>query len=287
MMLADEVQNVELKVLVENTAGARRILGAHGLSIHVRAELSDGKQVNILFDTGPSPMVLRDNAEVMGLNFNYLDAIVLSHGHYDHTGGLIEALKLTSKKTPVVAHPHCFNPKFAVDPKIRYNGIPFTQNEVMKYGNLILAKNPVKLSPGILTTGEVPRITDFEKVGKMKTIINGAVVDDKMLDDQALIVNLNGELIVIAGCAHAGIINTIMRAMELTNIRKVRAVIGGFHLIGASEHRIEKTIKYLEKFGVENIMPCHCTGEKAMLKMAIKFKEKFRRIAAGQTLKFS
>ncbi|MCS7386387.1 MAG: MBL fold metallo-hydrolase [Candidatus Methanomethylicota archaeon] len=286
-MEVGQVEKVEVKVLVENTAGAREILGAHGLAIHIKAQLKADKQVNILFDTGPSDMVLKHNAEIMKINFKELDAIVLSHGHYDHTGGLIEALNLTSKRIPVVAHPHCFNPKFVADPKIRYNGIPFTDSQVMKLGNLILAKDPVKLSPGIITTGEVPRITDFEKIRKMKTIINGAVVDDQMLDDQALVINLNGELIIVSGCAHSGIVNTIMRAIKLTNIKKIRAVIGGFHLIGASSERIEKTIKYIDEIGVEKIMPCHCTGEKAMVKMAIKFGEKFQRVVAGSVIRFT
>jgi len=282
------IDEVEIKILVENTAqlGMKNILGAHGLAIHLKIRYDDGKITNILFDTGPSHKVIENNAEEMNVKLNEIDMIVLSHGHYDHTGGLLGVLKSLDRKIPIIAHPDCFLPKFVLKPKFRYNGIPFSTNEIQQYANLICLKEPIEISRQVYTSGEVPRITDFEKISGLKTIREHKIIDDKMLDDQSLIINFKDGLIIITGCAHAGVINIIERAIKITGREDIRAVIGGFHLVGAKRERIEKTIEALKSHKIKEIMPCHCTGEKAIIEMAFKLKEKIKRVSAGNTLIF-
>ncbi len=283
-------EEVTLKVIVENSVklGLKNILGAHGFSALVEVVDEKGVECRVLFDTGPNYSVLRNNCEVMGIDMNKIDAIVLSHGHYDHTGGLLELLNKLSRKVPVICHPDCFKPKFVSKPKIRYNGIPFALRDLENKAWIILSRDPLKIADSIITSGEIPRKTAFEKINRnMLTIVNGKLINDQLLDDQSLIINFKRGAIIITGCAHAGIVNTILRAQELLASSKIEAVIGGFHLISASNSRISETIEYFKNLNIKSIMPCHCTGEKAIHEMYLKMKDKVRTVHAGDVIKFA
>lgn len=282
------IEEVEVKILVENTAklGMKKILGSHGLSIHLNLKYSNQRNIRILFDTGPSFNIIKNNIEVMNIKLNEIDLITLSHGHYDHTGGLLGILKTLNREIPVIAHPDCFLPKFSLKPKLRYNGIPFSINEINQLSHLLCLKEPIEVSRHVYLSGEIPRITSFERISGLKTIKNHSVIDDQMLDDQSLIIKFKDEIIIITGCAHAGIINIVERAVEITRKDSIRAIIGGFHLAGAKKERIEKTIEALKSYDIKEIMPCHCTGDNAIFKMTTEFKDKVKRVYAGSTLTF-
>ena len=286
-MTNQDIIKTRIEIIVENTAGKRYIYGSHGLAIKINTIREDGTETNILFDTGPEPEILKHNLAVLETNLKDIDAIVLSHGHWDHTGGLLEAIKMTKKRIPVICHPDAFNVKLSLKPKIRYSGIPYTINEVKEYAQPILIRNQIEIAPNIIATGEIPRRTTFEKIKGLKTIINRELTDDQMRDDQAIIIKMKDGIIVISGCAHAGIINTIKRAIEITKKEEIKAVIGGFHLIGAQDTRIDKTVEELMKMNIKRVMPGHCTGEKAMIKMANNLKNRYRRIMAGDTITFT
>jgi 7,8-dihydropterin-6-yl-methyl-4-(beta-D-ribofuranosyl)aminobenzene 5'-phosphate synthase len=143
----------------------------------------------------------------------------------------------------------------------------------------------VKIADGITTTGEVPRTTAFENVRGFWTVKDRSFVDDLMLDDQSLVIDVEDKgLIVVAGCAHSGIINTIKYAQKITGNSRVYAVLGGFHLISADAKRIQATVDELKKFDPEFVGPCHCTGKKATKKIAEAFGDRCRPLHTGDVI---
>jgi 7,8-dihydropterin-6-yl-methyl-4-(beta-D-ribofuranosyl)aminobenzene 5'-phosphate synthase len=283
------VKNVQITVLIEdsNSSAKPKLKSKHGLSFFVQAKIGDEK-VTVLMDAGPSSDALLYNVDALGVNLEDVDVVALSHGHYDHTGGLLEALKQMKKRVPVIGHPTLFDPKLSLMPHLRLIGAPVKISDVKSAGGvLLLAANPVKIADGITTTGEVPRTTGFESVSGFWTVHNRSFVDDMMLDDQSLVVDVEGKgLVVVSGCAHSGIINTIKYAQKITGNSRVYAVLGGFHLIGADAKRIQSTVDELEKLDPKFVGPCHCTGKKAAEKFAEVFGDRCRPLHAGDIIKF-
>ena len=282
------VDKLRLTVLAEDSvrnSQVKKLMAIHGLSILLKAETGD-TNIHILMDTGQSSEILLKNADALDVNLRKVDVIVLSHGHYDHTDGLMGALKGIGKQVPVIAHPKAFNVKFVTDPKLRFIGANFTIDDIERNGGkLFLVKTPLKIAEDIIVTGEIERVTDYEKVEDFWTIEENKVVKDFMPDDQALIISLKDKgLVVITGCAHAGIINTIYYAEKITRTNKIYGVLGGFHLLNASEERIEATIRDLAKINPEFLGPCHCTGEKAINKMKEKFGDKCHHLRTGDII---
>lgn len=278
------VKKVKVTVLVEDSVNAEKtnLMAKHGLSFFVEAVTSDG-EVSVIMDTGPSSEALLHNIDVMGINLRKTDVIVLSHGHYDHIGGLIEALKCIGKRVPVVLHPKIFNPKFKVKPFLMFRGAPFTPSDVeMAGGVLLYAENPVTITEGVTTTGEVERTLALGSVEGFWTVDDGSFVKDIMLDDQALLIDIEGKgLVVVTGCAHSGVVNTVRHAKKIMGTDKVYAVLGGFHLASAKNNRIEATVKELEKLNLEFIGPCHCTGSKVVKRFKKAFGDRCVPVQTG------
>ena len=283
------VKNANVTVLMEDSKNPAkpRLKNKHGLSFFIQARIGDDK-VTVLMDTGPSSEALLHNVDAIGVNLEDVNVIALSHGHYDHTGGLLEALKRMKKRVPVIAHPTVFDPKFSLMPHLRLIGAPFNVSDAESAGGVpVFASNPVKIADGVTATGEVPRITAFESVRGFWTAKKGGFVEDVMLDDQSLVIDVEGKgLVVVAGCAHAGIINTVKHAQKITGNSRVYAVLGGFHLWNADNRRIRATITELEKLDTKFVAPCHCTGKKAVKKFAEAFGDRYHRIRIGDTIKF-
>jgi len=284
------VKSARLTFLIENSANKRDkgLVAKHGLSVLVEGEVNDA-HVRVLMDSGPSAEALLNNVDVLGVNLRKIDAVLLSHGHYDHTDGLIGVLKNVNKFVPVIAHPKIFNPKFSTTRrKLRFIGAAFTQSELRNYGGIpLLARNPVSIAKGITTTGEIERVTAYEKVNGFFTVEREQFIKDDMIDDQALVVSLEGKgLVVVTGCAHAGIVNTILHAQKMLKTKKVYAVLGGFHLVDASKERIKATIEDLKKLNIKFLGPCHCTGKKALKTLKEAFGDKCRILKTGDVIKF-
>jgi len=279
------VKRLKLTVLVEDTVSSSRLdlVAKHGLSILAEA---DGRRFSFLMDTGPSSDALLHNAEAMGVDLSKTDLILLSHGHYDHTGGLVGVLKHIGKKVLVVAHPKVFDVKLKIGPSLKYIGSPFKQSEVDASGGVILpARNPVTIMKGVTTSGEIERNIPYEKAKGFWTIDEEKFKEDIMPDDQALIFNIKEKgLVILCGCAHAGIINTIRQARKVTGTDKIYTVVGGFHLTKASDERIKLTIKELLKLGPEVVGPCHCTGSKAVRQLTEAFGDRCKPLRTGDTI---
>ena len=271
---------IKITTLSENTAGPGA-LGEWGLSMFVEA---DGQK--ILFDTGGG-LAAVPNAESMRIDLTAINRIVLSHGHYDHTGGLLEVLRRVGR-TEIIAHPDVWARKYgSLDntPK-RFVGIPFVREALEVTGTTFnLSREPVKLSEHIMTTGEIPMVTDYELVEKYLCVMeDNELKQDPLDDDLALIIDTEFGLVVILGCAHHGIINTLKQVKKVTGKELIYAAIGGTHLIHASKERLEKTAEALKEMGVQYLGVSHCTGFTASAFLAREFGERFFQNNAGTRL---
>jgi 7,8-dihydropterin-6-yl-methyl-4-(beta-D-ribofuranosyl)aminobenzene 5'-phosphate synthase len=252
--------NGRITVLVENTAGGQGLLAEHGLSFWI--ELGHKR---ILFDTGQGNLLI-GNARRLGIRLELADAIVLSHGHYDHTGGLGDALRCVGRPK-VYAHPAVLAPKFArsTDGTVRDVGIScLGPQDVRERAEFVRVEGPTEVCEGLRLTGPVPRTTDFEDTGGAFFRDKDCTEPDELIDDQAAFVETSAGTVVILGCAHAGVINTLRHVQSLTHGRAIHTVIGGMHLVNASDERMDKTVAELRRLDVQRLLPCHCTGFEAM-----------------------
>ena len=262
---------IRIATLSENTANLG-FLAEWGLSI-----LVEFNGIRVLVDTG-STFSAAHNAQLMGIDLATIDCIVLSHGHADHTGGLREVLRLKGE-VEVIAHPDIWTAKYTRrgQQSVRYNGMPFSRKELESLGaRFKFAREPVHITENILTTGEIPMISGYEEIENNLFVRKaGKLHPDPLADDLALIIDTEFGLVVILGCAHRGIVNTVRHAQNLTGKELVYAVIGGTHLVRSSEERIEKTIADLKEIGIQRLGVSHCTGFKASARLSQEFEDTF------------
>jgi 7,8-dihydropterin-6-yl-methyl-4-(beta-D-ribofuranosyl)aminobenzene 5'-phosphate synthase len=259
------------------------LLGEWGFSAFVEI---DG--LTILLDAGLSTTAAH-NAGILGIDLKKVDRIILSHGHYDHTGGLQNVLRLMRKKIEVIAHPDVWAEKYSrqQDASYRYVGIPFPRPVLESLGaSFTLTREPVRITDNVLTTGEIPEITEYEHIEPDRFWIkdDGEMKPDPLADDLALIINTPPGLVVLCGCGHRGLVNTLRRAQQLTRKQEIRMVIGGIHLINTSEERVRLTLAALDELGVQKIGVSHCTGLPAAVIMARELGDRFFFNNAGTRL---
>jgi 7,8-dihydropterin-6-yl-methyl-4-(beta-D-ribofuranosyl)aminobenzene 5'-phosphate synthase len=263
--------DIRITTLTENTANYG-FLAEWGLSILVEV---DGKR--ILLDTGLSFSAIH-NAQLLGINLETIDKIVLSHGHADHTGGLRDVLQIKGE-VDIVAHPDLWSLKYVRRKKddLHYGGIPFSREALEGYGaRFNLTQKPFRISDHVITTGEIPMVTDYEVIDDNIFIKeNDTLRPDPLADDMALVIDSDFGLVVVLGCGHRGIVNTLRHAQNITGKDLVYAAIGGTHLFRASKERLEKTITDLKKMGVQKLGVSHCTGFLPSARLAQEFGDVF------------
>jgi 7,8-dihydropterin-6-yl-methyl-4-(beta-D-ribofuranosyl)aminobenzene 5'-phosphate synthase len=276
--------NFKITTLCENNVaqGGESLLGEHGLSFYIEAE-----KRRILFDTGQN-LALANNAEVLGIDLSRIDTVVLSHGHYDHSGGLKSLLEC-NKDFTLYAHPEVFGRKVkGTGDNPKYIGIPIDRKALEQKGIKVrLDKNPVRIAPGITTTGEIPLENDFETVGSNFTLKNGEnYAADTLVDDRALILDTDKGSVVLLGCSHRGVVNTLNHVTQITGCKTIHAILGGLHLGKASQDKLDKIMSHLRGFGLEKIGVGHCTGPQAFLALANEFKGRVYLDTVGNVMEF-
>lgn len=274
---------LKIVVLAENTAEGRGIQGEHGLAFWIECA---GQR--ILFDTGQG-LVLSGNAAVLNVDLSTAEAVVLSHGHYDHTGGLAQVLERVVRPLPVYAHPGALEPKYRAKASGVYPiGMPVSCLRAARgrAARLSLSTDAVVIAPGIRMTGEIPRIHDEERSQEHFCLDDEGRQDDPVADDQALIVETGTGIVVLLGCAHAGVINTLDRVRDLTDRAPLRAVVGGMHLRSATPERLAWTIRELRRFDIASLYPMHCTGFAATAALWQALPGRVQSAGAGAALTF-
>jgi 7,8-dihydropterin-6-yl-methyl-4-(beta-D-ribofuranosyl)aminobenzene 5'-phosphate synthase len=266
------------------------LLAEHGLSLLITV-FRNGTSHTVLLDTGYNSATMLHNMDYLGVDPSGIEAVILSHGHMDHSGGLNPLLERLNRTVALVAHPDAFRQRFLVRPQLGKVSFPLTagtENQQELSAEFVDASGPVVLAEKtILVSGEVPRTTAFEK-GMPGACMeeHGEMVPDAIRDDQSLTIKLAGHgLVVISGCAHAGIINSVRYARDLTGESRVAAVIGGFHLSGPDmAPAVDRTVAELKRLSPDLIMPMHCTGWDAIQRLQNEFPDSFVLSSVGTKL---
>jgi len=273
------LNQVKLTILAENRVSDPRLLAEQGLSIFV--ETPNG---NLLFDTGQTDAFIR-NARELDIDLKSIQAIVLSHGHYDHTGGLPHFLR-EIKKTDIYCHPATTNKKYKVYPGGRLDiGVPWEESKLKTLGAHFITKaHPYELLNDIWISGEIPRNTKYEKIDEIyQQRVLESYIHDEMHDDMALVLNARKGLIVLLGCGHAGAVNSLKHAMRIIGRKEVYALVGGMHLQHTPEERIRQIVNNIRKINPKYLVPLHCTGFSAIRMMFHKFKNRVKLLNVGDS----
>jgi len=272
------LKHLDITVLVENQPAGRGLLGEHGLAFHLRA---DGR--DLLFDTGQG-LTLLHNADALGIDLSALSAIVLSHGHYDHSGGLPGVLDRCGA-VDIFLHPAALRPKFNREGKDI--GAPMASIAALGHARRVHAtERPTEIIPGLFVSGPVPRRNDFEDTGGPFYCDAHKQEEDTLPDDQSLYAVLPEGVVVILGCCHAGVVNTLEYISELTGGQRIHAVIGGTHLLRANDERLAHTAGLLEILDIKILAPNHCTGLNAQCYLRSRFPDRFVEAPAGKRFHF-
>jgi 7,8-dihydropterin-6-yl-methyl-4-(beta-D-ribofuranosyl)aminobenzene 5'-phosphate synthase len=332
-MFIPEIEKISITILMDNStdlilknsAHASRIpliiddklnlpppVAEHGFSVLISITTKDNRQDQYLFDTGVTEYGVIHNADLFGVDFNNINGIILSHGHFDHSAGLINILKgLSSQRrsslVDIFVHPDAFLRRWLVLSDGRKARMPsLDENLLNSLGATVHKSDDIVLlpkgkNPSLLLTGQIPRTTSFEKGFPNQyaedpdnidpSSNNPKLIPDPLVrDDQAIVMNVrNKGLIILTGCGHAGVVNTLNYAKEVTGIDRIYAIMGGFHLPadgGIYEAAMEPTIRELQNADPEYVIPCHCTGWKATNKIIDLMPDRFIQSAVGTTFNF-
>lgn len=277
-----KVDTTKITILIDNQAGTG-LVAEHGFSLWIETA-----NKHLLFDTGQGT-AFEKNAITLGIDLATTDMLVLSHGHYDHTGGVPTCLRIAGK-AELYCHPGAVLPRYSVrngvTRSLRMPTETMLAIDKLPTGQVHWVQHSLLVTDTIGLTGPIPRQTNFETPGEPFFLDTKGLRPDPIDDELALWIRTEQGLIVCVGCAHAGLENTLNHVQRLNKGLRIRAVIGGFHLLNAEEQHIERTITALRILAVDQIVPCHCTGERAVAQLNTAFSKGSCSGAAGMTFVF-
>ena len=276
-------ETIALTTLVENSVHARGLRAEHGLSFHLQV----GSR-SLLFDTGQTDLLLH-NAHKLRISLADTEAIVLSHGHNDHTGGLRTAHK-AAPQARLFLHCAALTQKFVRNPDSTTRSIGMdeaTAETIRRAAKAVVwTRNPTEVLDGLFVTGEIPRQNTFEDTGGPFFRDAAGTQPDPLLDDQVLYFDTQEGLVVLFGCAHSGVVNTLEYIQHLTGGRPIHAILGGLHLLTASPERMQQTIAAFRRLDIQRLAPGHCTGLPALAQLWTAFPDRCSSCAVSTSLLF-
>lgn len=273
---------VELTILTENCVERVHPYGLtaeHGFACHLLTDRGA-----YLFDTGGGQTLI-NNATRLQIDLHELQGIILSHGHFDHTGGLVQVLEQTGGGVPIYGHPDIFKPHFSSNGGVtRDVGMPWTREHLEKLGaRFELTDQPYEITPGMVLSGTIPRVSDFETGDPrlMTLSASGKQIPDPLRDDLSLFLQTPQGLVILLGCAHSGLINIIEQALAVTGEHRIHLILGGTHLKFSDERQMGATLERLSELDIERIGTAHCTGLHGARLLAERFGERFFNASVG------
>ena len=264
----------------------------HGFSCYLETVIN-GKSHSFMFDYGLDSLGIMNNMELLGIDPGTIDAFGLSHGHFDHFSGLLDIVRRSRAGTPLYLGEEAFTRRFSrrpgSDDLIDLGRLDKEAIKRQGMGEIVEVREPVEVIPGCYLTGKIERVTDYEQ-GSPNLLIQreNGIEQDYFPGEQAVVCNVKGKgLVILSGCAHAGIVNTVRHAQQISGIGKVHAVIGGFHLINAAPEIIEKTVSDMKQIAPDYVIPAHCTGFEAITHLATAMPRQCILNTAGTQYEFT
>ena len=254
----EKKNRLKLTILVDNIAD-NGFIAEHGFAVYLEVA-----KKNVLFDCGQGNALFQ-NAKKLNIALDNIDYFILSHGHYDHGGNIKQLFEMNSD-VKIIAHQNCTKNRWSINPQksLKYIGLSETNKDLLNLiekDRLTKIRTSKEIIKNFWITGEIPRLNSFENVGGPFYDDTTGTIPDRIEDDMAIWMNLRGKLVILCGCCHSGLVNTIDCIRKISGLNEIKLLIGGFHLKDASEKRLNKTVSYLNKLKIEYIVPAHCTGE--------------------------
>lgn len=284
-----QLTDLTVTILVsDRTRFSSSLWSEHGLAMVIDCRWEDSHAARLLYDTGRSGDLLLRNMNEAGISPDSIDLVFLSHCHNDHTGGLRTLLSETPAQPTVLAHPSIRRPLYRIGRGVRYGGADTRTWDEIAPERLVLLREAAEIWPRVHVTGSIPRRTEFEEPRKGSAVLrDGRLIPDDDPDDMALVFDLGAEgVVIVTGCSHAGIVNTVAHARDMVGGSRIHAVLGGLHLIGAEGEKISKTIQGLQEVNPAELHTGHCTGDLAESVMAEAFGERLIPFSTGDCVCF-